>query len=111
MFWRWKSCWAWRFRRGPRPFGFLLCELQRIASHLLWLGTHAHDIGAMTPLFYALRERDEILFMFEMVCGSRLTPSYFRVGGLAQDLPDGFEEKCREFTRTFPPMWTNTKRS
>ncbi len=79
----------------------LLSELQRIASHILWLGTHAHDIGAMTPLFYALRERDEILFMFEMVCGSRLTPSYFRVGGLAQDLPDGFEEKCREFTRTF----------
>ena len=80
----------------------LLCELQRIASHLFWMGTHAHDIGAMTPLFYSLRERDEILFMFEMVCGARLTPSYFRVGGLAQDLPDGFVEKCREFTRTFP---------
>jgi NADH-quinone oxidoreductase subunit D len=80
----------------------LLCELQRIASHLFWLGTHAHDIGAMTPLFYALRERDEILFLFERVCGSRLTPSYFRVGGLAQDLPEGFEEKCREFTLSFP---------
>jgi len=80
----------------------LLCELQRIASHLFWLGTHAHDIGAMTPLFYALRERDEILFLFERVCGSRLTPSYFRVGGLSQDLPEGFEEKCREFVQTFP---------
>jgi NADH-quinone oxidoreductase subunit D len=80
----------------------LLSELQRIASHLLWLGTHAHDIGAMTPFFYAFRDRDEILFMFEMVCGSRLTPSYFRVGGLAQDLADGFEAKCREFTRIFP---------
>ncbi len=79
----------------------LLCELQRISSHLLWLGTHAHDIGAMTPLFYAMRERDEILFLFERVCGARLTPSYFRVGGLAQDLPDGFEAACREFTRTF----------
>ncbi|MGE5254157.1 MAG: NADH dehydrogenase (quinone) subunit D [Planctomycetaceae bacterium] len=79
----------------------LLSELQRISSHLLWMGTHAHDIGAMTPLFYALRERDEILFMFEMICGSRLTPSYFRVGGLSQDLPEGFEEKAREFTRTF----------
>ncbi len=79
----------------------LLSELQRISSHLLWLGTHAHDIGAMTPLFYSLRERDEILFMFEMVCGSRLTPSYFRVGGLAQDVPEGLEEKAREFTRTF----------
>jgi NADH-quinone oxidoreductase subunit D len=80
----------------------LLSELQRMASHLLWLGTHAHDIGAMTPFFYAFRDRDEILFMFEMVCGSRLTPSFFRVGGLAQDLPDGFGAKCREFIRTFP---------
>jgi NADH-quinone oxidoreductase subunit D len=80
----------------------LLCELQRIASHLFWLGTHAHDLGAMTPLFYALRERDEILFLFERVCGARLTPSFFRIGGLAQDLPDGFEKKCREFVRTFP---------
>jgi len=80
----------------------LLSELQRIASHLLWLGTHAHDIGAMTPYFYTFRDRDEILFMFEMVCGSRLTPSYFRVGGLAQDLPEGFVPKCREFIRTFP---------
>jgi len=79
----------------------LLSELQRISSHLLWLGTHAHDIGAMTPLFYAMRERDEILFLFERVCGSRLTPSYFRVGGLAQDLPEGFEAKCREFIQTF----------
>jgi NADH-quinone oxidoreductase subunit D len=80
----------------------LLSELQRIASHLFWLGTHAHDIGAMTPLFYALRERDEILFLFERVCGSRLTPSYFRVGGLAQDLPEEFPAKCREFVKTFP---------
>ncbi|MBI4495427.1 MAG: NADH dehydrogenase (quinone) subunit D [Deltaproteobacteria bacterium] len=85
-----------------RAIRVLLCELQRIASHLFWLGTHAHDLGAMTPLFYALRERDEILFLFERVCGSRLTPSFFRVGGLAQDLPDGFEAKCREFIRTFP---------
>jgi len=80
----------------------LLCELQRIASHLFWLGTHAHDIGAMTPLFYALRERDEILFLFEMVCGSRLTPSYFRAGGVAQDLPEGFEARARDFISTFP---------
>jgi NADH-quinone oxidoreductase subunit D len=80
----------------------LLCELQRIASHLFWLATHAHDIGAMTPLFYAMRDRDEILFLFERVCGSRLTPSFFRVGGLAQDLPDEFSVKCREFVQTFP---------
>lgn len=80
----------------------LVSELQRIASHLFWLGTHAHDLGAMTPLFYALRERDEILFLFERIAGSRLTPSYMRVGGLAQDLPDGFETACRDFVREFP---------
>ena len=80
----------------------IMAELQRIASHLIWLGTHGHDIGAMTPLFYGLRERDEILFMFEMVCGARLTPSYFRVGGLAFDLPDEFEVKAKEFIDTFP---------
>ena len=80
----------------------IMVELQRIASHLIWLGTHGHDIGAMTPLFYALRERDEIIFLFEMVCGARLTPSYLRIGGLAFDLPDGFEAKTMEFIRTFP---------
>lgn len=80
----------------------IMAELQRIASHLIWLGTHGHDIGAMTPLFYALRERDEIMFLFEMVCGARLTPSYLRIGGLAFDLPDGFETKAMEFIKTFP---------
>jgi len=80
----------------------IMAELQRIASHLIWLGTHGHDIGAMTPLFYTFRERDEITFMFEMVCGARLTPSYMRIGGLASDLPDGFVDKAKEFVRTFP---------
>jgi NADH-quinone oxidoreductase subunit D len=80
----------------------IMAELQRIASHLLWLGTHGHDIGAMAPFFYAFRERDEILFLFEMVCGARLTPSYLRIGGLAYDLPEGFEEKAMEFVNIFP---------
>ncbi|MFH2011462.1 MAG: NADH dehydrogenase (quinone) subunit D [Pseudomonadota bacterium] len=80
----------------------IMAELQRIASHLIWLGTHGHDIGAMTPLFYTLRDRDEILFLFEMVCGARLTPSYLRIGGLSHDLPEGFEAKTMEFIRTFP---------
>ena len=80
----------------------IMSELQRIASHLIWLGTHGHDLGAMTPLFYGLRERDEILFLFEMVCGARLTPSYMRIGGLSHDLPDGFEAKAREFVDSFP---------
>ncbi len=80
----------------------IMAELQRIASHLIWLGTHAHDIGAMTPLFYTFRERDEITFLFEMVCGARLTPSYFRIGGLASDLPDGFVSKATELMKLFP---------
>ncbi len=68
----------------------ILAELQRIASHLFWLGTHAHDLGAMTPLFYCLRERETILDIFDSVAGSRLTPSYMRIGGLAADIDSSF---------------------
>jgi NADH-quinone oxidoreductase subunit D len=60
----------------------ILTELQRIASHLLWLGTHALDIGALTPLFYCFREREEVLKIFEKYCGARLTTHAFRIGGL-----------------------------
>jgi NADH-quinone oxidoreductase subunit D len=80
----------------------LVGELNRIFSHLFWLGTHAHDVGAMTPIFYALREREEIMNLFEMLCGGRLTQTYFRIGGVAADLPDGFMEKCAAFTSHFP---------
>jgi NADH-quinone oxidoreductase subunit D len=80
----------------------LIGELNRIFSHLFWLGTHAHDLGAMTPIFYALREREEIMNLFEMVCGGRLTQTYFRFGGVADDLPEGFTEKVRAFTGHFP---------
>ncbi len=80
----------------------LMAELTRISSHLLWLATHALDIGAMTVFLYCFREREMILDLFEMVCGARLTTSYFRIGGVANDLPDGFIEKCREFCNIFP---------
>jgi NADH-quinone oxidoreductase subunit D len=80
----------------------LMCELQRIASHLVWLGTHALDIGAMTVFFYCFREREKILNMIEAASGGRLTPSYFRIGGLMMDLPSGFERRCRQFTDAFP---------
>ena len=69
----------------------ILAELQRIASHLLWLGTHALDIGALTPIFYAMREREEILKIFEKYCGARLTTHAFRIGGLQYETYDGFE--------------------
>jgi len=80
----------------------LMCELQRIASHLVWLGTHALDIGAMTVFFYCFREREKILNIIEAASGGRLTPSYFRIGGLMMDLPAGFERRVNQFLEAFP---------
>lgn len=80
----------------------LLCELTRISSHLLWLATHALDIGAMTVFFYCFREREAIYDIFELVAGARMNLSYVRIGGVARDLPDGFTEKVREFINIFP---------
>jgi NADH-quinone oxidoreductase subunit D len=80
----------------------ILAELQRIASHLLWLGTHALDLGAMTPVFYTFREREEILKIFEEYCGARLTTHAFRIGGLQYDLYDGFERDVAKFCDGFP---------
>src|SRR4026207_1893475 len=80
----------------------LFCELQRIASHLVWLGTHALDIGAMTVFFYCFREREKILNLIEAESGGRLTPSYFRIGGVMMDLPAGFDNRCKQFLDHFP---------
>ncbi len=79
----------------------ILTELQRIASHLLWLGTHALDIGALTPIFYCFREREEILKIFEKYCGARLTTHAFRIGGLQYEVYDGFEEDVKRFLADF----------
>src|SRR6478735_10795845 len=79
----------------------LMCELQRIGSHLVWLGTHALDIGAMTVFFYCFREREKILNLIEAASGGRLTPSYFRIGGLMMDLPAGFDNRCKQFLDYF----------
>ncbi|HUJ39903.1 MAG TPA: NADH-quinone oxidoreductase subunit D [Candidatus Acidoferrales bacterium] len=79
----------------------ILTELQRIASHLLWLGTHALDIGALTPVFYCLREREEILKIFEKYCGARLTTHAFRIGGLQYETYDGFEHDVKRFCDDF----------
>jgi NADH-quinone oxidoreductase subunit D len=75
--------------------------LQRIASHLVWLGTHALDIGAMSVFFYCFREREKILNLIEAASGGRLTPSYFRIGGLMMDLPAGFERRVQQFQDGF----------
>ena len=81
----------------------ILAELQRIASHLLWLGTHALDLGAMTPVFYTFREREEVLKIFENYCGARLTTHAFRIGGLQYDLYDDFEREVKKFCDQFLP--------
>src|SRR4030067_1458717 len=80
----------------------MMTELQRIAAHLIWLGTHALDIGAMTLLFYNFREREEIIKIFEGVAGGRLTPTYLRIGGVAKGLPGGIEAKIKDFIEAFP---------
>jgi NADH-quinone oxidoreductase subunit D len=80
----------------------ILCELQRIASHLVWLGTHAMDLAAMSVFLYCFREREKILDIFEMVSGQRMMVSYFRPGGLWRDLPAGFEDAVRAFMDHFP---------
>src|SRR3954447_4831545 len=80
----------------------MMCELQRIGSHLVWLGTHALDIGAMTVFFYCFRQREKILNLIEAASGGRLTPSYFRIGCLMMDLPAGFERRVKQFTDGFP---------
>jgi NADH-quinone oxidoreductase subunit D len=80
----------------------LLTELTRIASHLVWLGTHAIDLGAMSVFLYCFREREEILKILEMVSGQRMMTSYFRIGGLALEPPTGWLEKVQQFVDVFP---------
>ena len=83
--------------RRARYIRTILAELQRMASHCIWLGTHAMDIGAMTVFLYALRERELILDLFEEYCGARLTYNSMRVGGLPLDIPPGWDRKVRAF--------------
>jgi len=93
----------------PPPRGqylrVIVSELQRIASHLVFLGTMTLEVGIMSGFFYCFREREKILDLFEALCGARLTYSYIIVGGVRYDLPDGWVDKCREFLREFPKAW------
>ncbi len=98
----------------------MLSELSRISSHLVWLGTHALDIGAMSMFMYCFREREELLKIFEFFSGQRLMTSYFRIGGLALEAPRGWEKMVAKFVAEFPsrvdqyvelldanPIWTS----
>ncbi len=98
----------------------MLVELTRLNSHLVWLGTHALDIGAMTMFLYCMREREDLLRIFEMFSGQRMMTSYFRIGGLALDAPRGWEQAVKRFLQVFPsrvdeyedllkenPIWLN----
>ncbi|WP_263351868.1 NADH dehydrogenase (quinone) subunit D [Acidicapsa acidisoli] len=80
----------------------LLSELTRLNSHLVWLGTHAMDIGALTVFLYTFREREDILRIFEHVSGQRMMTSYFRIGGLAMEPPIDFFDRVKAFIKTFP---------
>ncbi|TAK12625.1 MAG: NADH dehydrogenase (quinone) subunit D [Acidobacteria bacterium] len=80
----------------------LLAEVQRLSSHLVWLATHAMEIGAVSVMMYAFREREQILNIFEMIAGFRMFPSYFRIGGLREDLPRGFHGVLKPFLEQMP---------
>ncbi len=81
----------------------LLTELTRIASHLVWVGTHAIDLGAMSVFLYCFREREEVLKIFEMVSGQRMMTTYFRIGGLALEPPPGWLDRVEKFLKLMPP--------
>lgn len=83
----------------------IMAELQRIASHLIAIGTFGIDMGAFTPFLYYFREREKILDLFEMTCGARLLYNYMWIGGLSHDLPPQFIDKAKEFCRDFRKTW------
>src|ERR671922_398087 len=86
-----------------RNIRILIAELQRINSHLVWLGTHGMEVGAVSVMLYCFRERELLLNINELLAGFRLFPSYVRIGGLRDDLPRGFHAAVEAFLDRFPP--------
>src|SRR5919205_3441014 len=94
---------GYRVPERGRHLRVLIAELNRIASHLVGMGAYGLDLGTFSPFLYAFREREMILDLFEEVCGARLTYSYVTIGGVHDDLPEGWVQRCQQFLDYFKP--------